>query len=197
MKKILFGVAIALLLGACVSGGPNNQTKEEILPVVSFVDSFRVSHPNWENNSVTKEKANEDYLEMIKDTTLLYSLADGIDVKLSGIRQNKDGKYTAYFTAWHAQSDVEKHNISKVMFDVVTTINDSLVSSLKENEEYKCKWNIVGALNYETFCFLYGQQVSTICADPKIELEDYTKDVSLSLGLFYADLKDIKPKRQY
>ena len=80
------------------------------------------------------------------------------------------------------------------MFDIVANINDSLVSTLKEKEEYKCKWDIVSAVNYEAFCVIYGEQVSTICADPKIELEEYTKYVSLSLGLFYADLKEIKPK---
>ena len=181
-------------MGSCVAGGPAKQSQEKVLPVVEFVDSFRVSHPNWENNNITQEQANEDYLNLIKDTALLYSLTDGVEVKLSGIRKNENGKYTAHFTAWHAQDDIEKHDISEVMFDIVANINDSLVSTLKEKEEYKCKWDIVSAVNYEAFCVIYGEQVSTICADPKIELEEYTKYVSLSLGLFYADLKEIKPK---
>lgn len=181
------------MIASCVAGGPSEQVKEEKLPIVEFVDSFKISHPNWGNNSITEEQANEDYIKMIEDTALLYSLTEGIEVKLSGMRKDKKGQITAHFTAWQAQENVKKYDISKVMFDVVTNINDSLVSSLKEGKKYICKWDIVSPVNYGAFCVIYGEQVSTIDSTPEIELGRYGL-VEISLGLFYANIVEIKPK---
>ena len=199
MKKLLLVLALLFTLFSCVSNGNKTQQGnagenevEKLLPVVSFVDSFKSSHPNWAKNSVTKEQTNDDFIKLVKDTSLLYSLTEGIEVEFSEIRKDKNGKYMGHFFAWHAQNNVEKYKIDKVMFDIVTPISDSLVTTLEEKEKYTCKWNFIMPVKYETFCKLYGEQVCTIVPEPEIEYDDLMDEVSIGLGLFYADIVEIK-----
>lgn len=189
MRRLLYTlIAIASII-ACTPQ-KNNEVKKE-LPIVEFVDSFKSQHPDWSNNSITKENANNDYLKMIEDTTLLFSLTEGIKVKFSELSKTKDGKYMGHFYAWMSQPNIEEHRISKVMFDVVTCIDDSLATKLVEKEEYMCKWKMISRVNYETFCFLLGLETSTIQATPQIEIDDMDH-IDISLGLFYGDLIEIE-----
>ena len=187
-------MAIVLIASCTPMAGNKKKTEEKLPPIVAFADSFKANHPDWANNSITMENANKEYLEMIKDTALLYSLTEGIEVKLREMKQDSKGNTMAHFYAWHAQDNIDEHGINKVMFDVVANVNDTLVSKLKENEMYICQWDIISPLNYGAFCALYGEQVSTIQADPGISLSEFSKDIEFSLGLFYAHIISIQKK---
>lgn len=192
MKNLLYFFLLLFLITSCVDTSHTPQPKEQTLPAVVFVDSFVKTHPNWANNDLTKEKANKDYLEQLKDTSLLYSLVDGIDVTFSEIRKDKSGKYIAHFYSWFANEELKHHNVDEFMFDIITCVNDTLVDKLIEKKEYKCKWKIISNVDYDTFCTLYGNETTVIQDKKQIEI-DNLEGIKLSLGCFYADLKGIEP----
>ena len=81
MKKSLYILSvITLLFSSCVNSSYNKQEEEQNaksqFPIVGFVEEFVATHPNFDNNNITREQADEANAISVESLTIAQSQAN-------------------------------------------------------------------------------------------------------------------------
>ena len=127
-------LAVLLPMIGCIKPGERTRMVNKKLPLEELVDTFMKDHPNYLNNDVTIEEGDKEFQKIVIDTAKKF--LNGIPMELVAINKNNKS-YMAQFQCWITPSAFEYQSpVSKVMFDIVTPVPDSLVDGLKEKEYY-------------------------------------------------------------
>lgn len=199
MRKIITLISLALTLSAisCLQPQKRETTKmvDKRLPLENIVDDVMTTHPNYFNNEVTRNDANKDFEKSFfaMDTNQL----EGIPFTLVVVNK-ANGKNMAQFRSFGAPDNFKFVNsIEKLNCDVLAVIPDSIVSCLKEKEDYILYGSIVNRIkNIELFEKMLGTSTMAATYDfeiRKVDNYDDTFSLEVCLGMFYFKLDSIKP----
>ena len=179
MKKILILLLCGVTICSCVVPNQSVQSEPDP-PIVSLVDSFVATHPDFMNNAITREQANADWEKAVLDSFKNSRFLDGVCLTMIRINKTKKHGYIAQFRS--AYNDCNHYrNIHDLYFDVLTYVPDSIALTLVERADYTIYGDIIGPINFSAMETLY-----------EAPLDRYTDDYSIT-NYEYSDGKyDIK-----
>lgn len=192
MRKFFIPLVLMLMLAvaSCQQKG-KVQTTELKNPLENLVDSYMKAHPEYLNNDITKEEGDKYFQKIIVDTTKNY-LA-GIPLTLRTINKNGNS-YIGQFYSWHNISGYNfKAPVENLYCDVVAIIPDSLVRTLKEDENYVLKGNVIERMaNIEVMETILGKNTIAITNEFGIRKDNiYSDKYEVNLGLLFFNLEGI------
>ena len=186
----LISVIVILLFVNC-----NNTQKvhitEQILPIENFIDTFIHNNPNYALNDITIENTNKLFTKTILDSLKRTNLLNGIPMRLEDIHQK--GNHTmVHFTTW-----IEPYNwqykgiISEINVDIISSINDSLITILENDKYYKIYGKYIKRLNLSTAQTLFGERIRVYTTNISIEKE--FNSTNINLGTLHFKIDSIAP----
>ena len=189
MKKLLSVFTCCIAMYSCTMQPVSVDPRPS---VACMVDTFVATHPNFMNNSITQEKANEEFKQAFMDSIEANPhFLDGVRLTLLEINETKKNGYVA-----HLRSDYncyDKYNISAIHFDVIAQVTDSLVENLQERHGYYVNGEIVGAITFPVMQLLYGAPLQRYTDDYKIEKREYSDTYEVFLANLYMNITNFEP----
>lgn len=141
----IFSVIGLASCGSTVNHEQEEQNRKAEFPIIAFVENFVVTHPNFDNNDITRDEADKEFVISFMNASDSLNLIAGIPVKLEAMQENSKGEIMAQFQAWIKPSGFSyPHPIHEINFDVVGKIEPKYVSILSEDTYYT---TMVGSLN--------------------------------------------------
>lgn len=186
-------LAVLLPMIGCIKPGERTRMVNKKLPLEELVDTFMKDHPNYLNNDVTIEEGDKEFQKIVIDTAKKF--LNGIPMELVAINKNNKS-YMAQFQCWITPSAFEYQSpVSKVMFDIVTPVPDSLVDGLKEKEYYVLEGIIIEkSADMNVFETLLGKNTMGTTPIFGIRKDDVWDDkYEVHLGLMFFRMISIKP----
>ena len=174
---------------------PTYKLVTKTTPVEKWLIKFVKSSPNFLNNDATKSEANQELLKALKDSTNK-DWIDEIPVELKTISR-VDGKYVAQFGSYLVNCDYTfRTPIKSINFDVIATIPDSVVSTLKDDVTYKLYGSIVSPIdNVEAADVLLGAGSSYWSNNVGFEMDAYSEGaksyLNVNLGILFCDISKV------
>lgn len=197
MKKILsvFLLGIVLFLSSCVDTSQQTRTIEADLPIENLFSNFMSKHPNFDTNDITRKEVYDAFVVMVKDTIEKCHLFEGVPVKLATINKCKNGKYVAHFQSWITPTNFDyRYKITKICFDVVGVVPDSLALTLSDKSYYTFSGDYISNINFEVMERLLERGTTGITFDFGMEKDVLSRDeFSLHFAYMLYDFKEIKP----
>ena len=200
MKKSIYILSfLTLLFSSCVNSSYNKQEEQNAkskLPIVGFVEEFVASHPNFDNNDITREQADADFLQSFTEVSDSINLLQNIPVKLCAINQNSKGQVIAQFRSWIKPTNFEFPNpVNEVNFDVIGRIDPKYVDSLNEESYYTLYGTFISRIeSIDTFMVILGRDTSVYTPSFDVRKDDICDDqYDVSLGMMYFDIDSISP----
>ncbi|MBD5380279.1 MAG: hypothetical protein HDR74_10470 [Bacteroides sp.] len=201
MKKSLYILSlITLLFSSCVNSSYNKQEEEQNskskYPIVGFVEEFVASHPNFDNNNITREQADVDFLQSFTEVSDSVNLLQNIPVKLCALNQNSKGEVMAQFRSWIKPTNFEfPKPVNEVNFDVIGRIDPKYVDSLNDDSYYTLSGTFIGRIeSMDVFRVLLGLRTSIYTPSFNVRKDDIWDDqYEVSLGMMYFAIDSIAP----
>lgn len=201
MKKSLYILSvITLLFSSCVNSSYNKQEEEQNaksqFPIVGFVEEFVATHPNFDNNNITREQADADFLQSFTEVSDSINLLQNIPVKLCALNQNSKGQVIAQFRSWIKPTNFEfPKPVNEVNFDVIGCIDPKYVDSLNDGSYYTLSGTFIGRIeSIDAFMALLGLRTSVYTPSFNVRKDDIWDDqYEVSLGMMYFDIDSIAP----
>ena len=204
MKRIIYFCVFALFLGlmqSCVQNGgagsgdaasPENQ-ETKLIPLEKFVFDFIHSHPDLDNNDITREKASQEFKNLFVTSVNEMSLLKDVPVKFYAVNKLMNGEYMAQFRAWakpylYSYAD----SIDDVCFDAVAKLSEDKIIPLKEGEFYYLKANFISEVpSPESFVALFGRETDFTTFKWGARKSSYGKKWDVHLGMMYLDIDSV------
>ena len=201
MKKSLYILSfLTLLFSSCVNSSYNKQEEEQNakskFPIVGFVEEFVASHPNFDNNDITRKQADADFLQSFTEVSDSINLFQNIPVELCALNQTSKGQVIAQFRSWIKPTNFEFPNpVNAVNFDVIGRIDPKYVDSLNEESYYTLSGTFIGRIeSIEAFMAILEQSTSVYTPSFNVRKDDIWHDqYEVSLGMMYFDIDSIAP----
>ncbi len=199
MKKIGFIILVVALFASCQYPNSTQQVlTDNTLRIEQFVDTFLVQHPDWNNNTVTREKANKEFKKLFHSTMEQENLLAGVPMELKSVHKVK-GKNMVHFWLNSTPRDFEYKQIEKYELgiyslygDVIGNVPDSIVAILVENNYYDVSGHYVGDIgDITTMQFLIGSNEWAVTN--KIGIENESLGQNVSVGIILMDIDSLKP----
>jgi hypothetical protein len=193
MKKAFFLILCVIALCSCMPSQSNQQVVKQP-PIVCLVDSFVATHPNFMNNSITREKANEDWKKAVLDSLKNPHFLDGINLTMVRINKTKKHGYIAQFRSAYNNYDCYK-NIRELYFDVLSYVPDSVALNLVEKAEYTISGEILYPITFQKMQQIYEAPLDRYTDDYSITKYEYQEGkYDIKLANIMMDIKELKRK---
>ena len=193
MKKLLLIIVCGFALYACIPTQTNQPTPQP--PIVCLVDSFVASHPDFMNNTITREKANADWKKAVLDSLKNPNFLDGVNLTMVRINKTRKHGYIAQFRSAYNNYN-HYRNIRELYFDVLTYVPDSIALTLVEKAEYTIYGDIIGPINFSTMKKLYEAPIDRYTDDYSITKYEYQEGkYDIHMANIMMDIKEFKRKK--
>lgn len=139
--KIFYTILLftVLILSGCSKYVPEKieQNPTENLHIVKFINDFLATHENFNNNDITRQKADMDFFQSFSNLSDSINVIEGIPLKLVMINETSNGDFIAQFRSWQEPSAFSyPYPIESVNFDLVGKIDSLYAYSLTDNSYY-------------------------------------------------------------
>lgn len=198
MKKIFSALLLVFTLISCVNTASKReeQTVDEKSKylIIGFVEDFVATHPNFDSNDITREKADEDFISEFRNISDSTNLIQGIPVKLEAMNDLKNGKVVAQFQSWITPQNFQFPGpVNEVNFDVVGSIDNKYVEILNEDTYYVVYGKFIDCIeNLLAFYAILGKRSSVYTPLFSVRKDDILDDkYEVSLGMMYFDIDSI------
>ena len=193
MKKACFLMLCIVAFCSCMPTMSNQQTVKQP-PIVCLVDSFVASHPNFMNNSITREQANADWKKAVLDSLKNPHFLDGINVTMVRVNKTKKHGYIAQFRSAYNNYNRYK-NIRELYFDVLSYVPDSVALNLVEKAEYTISGEILGPITFQSMQKIYEAPLDRYTDDYSITKYEYQEGkYDIEIANIMMDIKELKRK---
>ncbi|MCR4664224.1 MAG: hypothetical protein K5660_02545 [Paludibacteraceae bacterium] len=195
MKKVIYILIIASAITGCVNPTTSVQT-DNTLRIEQFVDTFLVQHPDWNNNSVTREQANKEFKELFLSTMEKENLLEGVPMNLHSVHKVKK-KNMVHFDLLNSRFEYKQLvkydlGIYHLYGDIIGAVPDSLLDILIEGQSYEVSGHFIGELgNIEVMRNLIGY--NEMAWSNEIYIRDESLGQEVSVGIIYMDIDSIRP----
>lgn len=202
MKRIIcFLILVSALFVSCQY---SNNTQQRILTdntlrIEQFVDTFLVQHPDWDNNSIVREKANKDFKKLFLSTMETENLLEGVPMNLKSVHRNKKKNMVHFYlhltppSFKYKQLKNDELGIKELYGDVIGAVSDSVASILKENCFYEVYGRFIGGgLNISTMQNLIGYDELASTDNICIKNELWSHGQTVCVGISYFDIDSVK-----
>ena len=191
MKKIYLLSLLIIMLSSCINNNQRTQFREKTLPIEDFVYTFIRQNPDYALNDITKDKTNKLFSKMILDSLKTSNLLYGIPMKLEDMNVHRK-RNMIHLGTWIKPKDWEyKGIISNVNVDIISYVNDSLVTILENEKYYKIYGQYIKRLNLSSMNDLFGERV--LVYTPNISIEKEFSYIDINLGILYFKIDSIIP----
>lgn len=187
-----------MLLSSCMQTSTNKenveQNRKSEFPIVGFVEDFIAAHPNFDNNDLTRQEADEDFLKSFTALSESINLIQNIPVKLNALNKDSNGNVMAQFQSWIKPYGFEFPSpIKEVYFDIVGKIDPKYVSILNEDSYYTINGKFIGRIeNLDAFQTFLGNVPSVYTSKFSVRKDNIFDDkYEVSLGMMYFDIDSI------
>jgi hypothetical protein len=200
MRKIYLLLGLLLALTSCVNSTTRQRQEQEqetnqkaTLPIADFVEKFLFNHKNFNNNEITREQADKDFLAEFKAASDSINLIEGIPVQLEALNDFGNGKVMAQFRAWITPHSYKfPFPINDVNFDVVCQIDERYVTTLNDKAYYVLHGKLKECVDFDTFEKLLGKRNSIYTPLFQVRKSDFHDgSVVVSLGIMHYDVDSI------
>ena len=155
MNKLGFSLFfLFLFLTACGNSSSliqkEQQNSKTNLPIISFVECFIASYPNFDNNDIERKNADVAFLMEVMSFSDSMNLIHNIPVKLKAMNETKKGNIIAQFSSWPSPRGFDYPNpVKEVNFDIIGEINPEYVKTLNEDNYYIIYGKLISPISFQ------------------------------------------------
>lgn len=196
-KERLIWLFLVFLISGCVN---STYTKQELerqvkakYPIVGFIDEFVETHPNFDNNDVTREQADTDFVKAFAEASDSVNLLRNIPVELCSINKNSNGDVYAQFRSWRNNNLPQP--INRVNFDVICRIDSTYVESLSDDSCYLIYGKLIKRIEtIDVFRALLGRPTIVYTYEFNVRKDGVRNDkYEVNLGMLFFEIDSICP----
>jgi hypothetical protein len=193
MKNIVSFIVILSVLGSCSLKRERTQMVERKLPVELFIDSFIKQYPDYRLNDITIQRTNEIFRKIVLDTLKVYDLLLGVPMRLADMNR-VNNKTMVHFDTWIKPREWDYMGVlHSLNTDIIASVNDSLISVLKNDEYYNIHGKLIKRLNDPAIArFLFGRMIPLYTNSISIGKHDIFDDmIEVNLGILHYQIDSL------